>query len=448
MQNNKLAENLIIEIFAYALNRRNTFEIMVAHLKYQYLQNEVEKKFWQFLTENYLKTNRVATVGQIQQNFLKDDDVLELLSDIKDVDIDEKTGHETIIEEFENFVMFLKLVDYNEQIVKTYNRGDKHKAVALFKNFALDISKFSIKENKFETVFSDYKTRQFKRKSEDNSYRFRIPTMIDGLDYRLGGNNGGVETGECVLWTGDSGSGKSQAMVHLGIMSARQGYRVAHFQLEGTREQCLNRYDAAWTGTMYHDMKKGDVDFEKEKMLNKVIERLRRNDIIVSSEERFGGKTLADLRNELREMEKIHGKVDVIIIDYLELLEVGDGHNYSPSEERFRQTKLARAMKMIAMEFNCVVHTNTQATSIPEEQKNDPDFVITRYNLSEDKGKIRPFDIHITINQTADERKEQRMRLHTDKLREHASGEQITIYNNFSYSRFYDRKKTMEYIID
>ena len=142
-------------------------------------------------------------------------------------------------------------------------------------------------------------------------------------------------------------------------------------------------------------------------------------------------------------MEKKYGKIDVIIIDYLELLEVGDGINYTPHDERFRQAKLAKGMKMLAMEFNAVVHTATQSSSVPDELKQDPEFVITRAQLSEDKGKIRPFDIFITINQTREEAKNEIMRLHTDKLRDYRNGEPIYICNNFSRSRFYDRKRTL-----
>jgi replicative DNA helicase len=259
----------------------------------------------------------------------------------------------------------------------------------------------------------------------------------------LGGNNGGPETGECVLWLGDSGAGKSQVLVSVGICAARQGFRVAHLQLEGTREQCLNRYDAAWTGTLYQDVKLGNITEKKMQVTKKIVKKLCKNDIIVSSEETFNAKTIVDVRRELKDMEKSYGKIDVIIIDYLELLEVGDGHNYSPSEERFRQAKIAKAMKMLAMEFNAVVHTATQSSSISDEQKQDPEFVITRAQLSEDKGKIRPFDIFITINQTRDEAKQEVMRLHTDKLRDYKNGDPIYICNNFAYSRFYDRKRTL-----
>lgn len=447
-KDNMLATNFVVELIAAALERRTVFEIVKQYLKFSYLQEEAEKKLWQWVTKRYDLTGKVPTIGQIQQQFVDDERVLEKLEEIGDVEIDENGGYELIIDSFEKFIKKMKFLEVNDKIADTYNRGDKEGAWELFVKSAEDFSKFSIQDAKFETVFGDFAERQAKRKSEDWNFRYKIPTGIDELDYRLGGESGGPETGECVLWLGMSGAGKSQCLVSLGISAARQGFRVAHFQLEGTKEQCLNRYDAAWTGTLYQDVKLGNITAKKMEVTKRIIKKLRKTDIIVSSEETFNAKTLVDIRRELKEMEKMYGKIDVIIIDYLELAEVGDGHRYTPSEERFRQSKLAKGMKMLAMEFNAVVHTATQTNDVPPEQRDDPEFVITRSNLNEDKGKIRPFDIFITINQTRDEAKEEIMRLHTDKLRDYKNGEPIHIANNFSYARFYDRKRTIELNMD
>lgn len=442
-KNDGLASNFVVELLAAALEKRTVFEIVRQYLKFSYLQIESEKKLWQWVTKRYDRTGKIPTIGQIQQQFQDDENVLEKLDEIADVEIDEQGGHEMIVDTFEKFIKKMKFLEANDKIADLYNQGKKEQSWDMFVKYAEDFSKFSIQSAKFETVFGDFAERQAKRKSDEWQFRYKIPTGIDEIDYRLGGDNGGPETGECVLWLGDSGAGKSQVLVSVGISAARQGFRVAHFQLEGTKEQCLNRYDAAWTGTLYQDVKLGNITAKKMEVTKRIIKKLRKSDIIVSSEETFNAKTLPDIRREVKEMEKTYGKIDVIIIDYLELLEVGDGHNYTPHEERFRQAKLAKGMKMLAMEFNAVVHTATQSSSIGEEQKNDPEFVITRAQLSEDKGKIRPFDIFITINQTRDESKEEIMRLHTDKLRDYKNGDPIHICNNFAYARFYDRKRTL-----
>lgn len=437
-----LSNDFLAELFAIALQKRTIFEIVRQYLKYQYVQEETDKRLWQWTVRQFDRTGRIPTLGQIRQNFIEDDKVLDRLMDIDDVDIDvdDFQSEQAVVEAFEKFIKKMKFLDSNDKITDLYNKGKKEEAWNTFVNCAEEFSKFSIQDAKFETVFGDFDVRQANRRSEDYNKRFKIATGIDEFDESLGG---GPETGEYVLWLGDSGAGKSQCLVQVGISAARQGKRVAHFQLEGTKEQCLNRYDAAWTGTLYQDVKIGNIPSKKLDVTKKIIRKLKRSDIIVSSEETFNAKTLADIRRELKEMERKYGKIDVIIIDYLELLEVGDGHNYSPGEERFRQAKLSKGMKMLAMEFNAVVHTATQSNSIPEEQKQDPDFVLTRVNLNEDRGKCRPADVFATINQTRDEKMEEIMRIHIDKAREYAGDVTFYICNNFACSRFYDRQRTL-----
>lgn len=442
MSTDKLSTNFIVELFAYALNRKSTFEVVKAYLKFSYLQEESEKRLWQFVTRQFDKTGRVPTIGQIQQEFIKNDKVLELLADISDIEVDDKReAHNDILNTFQDYLKQMMFLESNDTLVETYNRGEKEKAYRLFVQLAENMDKFSILDASFEPVFEGFEKRQAERKSVDYNSTFKVATMIDELDDIL---DGGPESTEYHLWLGASGMGKTQLLTHLGITAARQGYRVAHFSLEGTKKQCLDRYDAAWTGTLYHDMKVGEITEKKMKALKRIIEKLKKNDIYVSACEEWGGKTIADVRRELKDLQKKYGKIDVIIIDYLELLEVGDGKNYAVSDERFRQQKISKAMKTLAMEFNAVVHTATQANTPDKEITDDNSFVFSRYNINEDKGKIRPTDGFYTLNATSDERAEQFMRIYVDKAREHAGGQIIHICNNFAYSRFFDAKRTAE----
>lgn len=447
MISDKLAKNFTKELIAYALNNKNTFEIVKAYLKYSYLQEEAEKKLWQFISKDYDRTGRIATIGQLQQKFINNDKVLDIIEEINEVEVeDSREANNSIIQTFQEFLRQMMFLDFNDKITETYNRGDKDGAYRLFVNLAKNMEKFSILDGSVERVFADFNARQVRRRSEDNQYRRIIATRIDELDYALGGVNGGVETGEAVLWLGASGAGKSQCLVQMGVSAARQEELTVHFQLEGTKEQCLNRYDAAWTGTLYSDMKVGNIAPKNLKVAQIVLKKLQKNDIFVFSCEEWGGMSLLDVRNHCKEIERKYGKIGCIIIDYLELLEVGDGVRYSPGDERHRQQKLAKGMKTLAMEFNAVVHTATQANDISPEERNDPEFVITRSNLNEDRGKTRPFDYLFTLNNTIYERKENFMRIYIDKAREHKGDQVIHICNNFARSRFYDRKRTLELV--
>lgn len=449
MINDRLASNFIVELLAYSLVNRTTFEVVKSHLKFSYLQIEEEKKFVQWLFRNFDKTGRISTVGQLQQAFIKDDAVLELLADIGDIEVDDTAnGHESILSTFQEYLRQMMFLDSNDKIAEAYNRGDKERAYNLFVKLAEDLGKFSIISGSVEAVFSDFDKRMAQRKSADYSFRFKVATMIDELDYILGGVNGGVESGEYGLLIGDSGSGKSQALIHLGIAASRQGYRVAHFQLEGTKEQCMNRYDAAWTGTLYHDMKQGDVSDKKLNVFKKIISKMKKSDIYVDACEEWGGMSLVDVRKALKELVKKYGKIDVIIIDYLELLEVGDGIRYSPGEERHRREKLSRGLKSLAMEFNAVVWSATQCNDLTMEERNDPNFVISRHNINEAKNVIRPTDVFISLNCTNEESAEQLMRIYIDKAREHRGRQVIRIANNFKCARFIDRQRTAQLALE
>lgn len=445
MISDRLASNFVVELLAHSLVNRNTFEVVKSYLKFSFLQRESEKKLVQWLFRNYDKTGRIATYGQLQQQFIKDDDVLELLADIADVEIEDNTdAHNSIILTFQEYLKQMMFLESNDKIVDTYNKGDKEAAYKLFVKLAEEMGNFSIIDATTEMVFGDFEKRMIQRKSEDYSYRYKVPTMIDELDFILGGDNGGPETGEFMLGLGASGSGKSQYLIHLGIAAARQGHRVVHFQLEGTKEQCMNRYDSAWTGTLYHDMKVGDVPAKQMEISKRIIKKLKKSDIYVDACEEWGGKTLVDVRRTCKEIEKKYGSIGVIIVDYLELLELGDGIRYTPGEERFRREKLSRGLKALAMEFNCVVHSVTQSNDITLEEMNDPEFILTRSNLNEARNVIRPVDGFFTFNCTIEESRNQIMRIYVDKAREYRGKQIIRIANNFKCARFYDRKRTSD----
>jgi replicative DNA helicase len=335
--------------------------------------------------------------------------------------------------------MFLEVFN---NVAKLHNKDEMEKAYEMFFSGSEKLHSFSLKEKTFDKIFDGFQSRVMQRefnKLNDLNKRVRIRFHIDELDFLIKG----AETGEAVLFLGDSGVGKSFLLAWCGMAAARQGYKVAHFQAEGTKEQCLDRYDSAFTGVKYWDIKENNISDERMSSIKKVLNNKGRGDIIVEAFEKFESHTMVDIRNSIKEIKKVHPDLRYVVLDYLELVDPGDGKKYAPSEERFRQAKIGRAIKDIAVEENVVFITATQANSIKPEDLENPNFVITRFNLSEDKGKTRPFDLFITINQTREEKKENIVRLYIDKAREHASKQVITMYQNLAHSRFYDRNRTL-----
>lgn len=437
---NVLDEDFLLQLFVTALGDKNILEILRVHLKIEYMPDESYQDLWKAILSEYnlSETRRPPGIPVLKQKFRKDNDVLELLSDMKDLSSFDK---DSIIRNLEIYIRQNMFVDYYNKIGDLYNKGMKESAYVEFQHRAKDFINFSLSNQIHEKVFGDFQRRKFDREVGilTNDDRVRIPFGIDELDYCVKG----AETGEFVLIMGDSGSGKSFLGNALGINAARRGYCVYHAQGEGTKEQVLNRYDSAFTGTRYYDVKSNEFgDERKKKKIDKVIDNIK-GEIFVHAFEMFNTASINDIRNDIIELKKNHD-IKYVIVDYLDLFDPGDGKRYDANLERFRQQNTSRALKNLAVEQNVVVVSFTQASSINPNDLNDPNFVITRFNIAEDKGKIRPVDLFITINRTKEEREQNICRLYIDKAREHQGGQIIYIYQNLAYSRFYDKKKTLQ----
>lgn len=431
------------ELLSIALKDKKVFSILEQHLKDEYLPTEDYVRLWKSIrTEVKLSENRtLPTIARLAQLYRKEHYILDLISDIKEIKVENSTDSLRSLEEFIKQNMF---VDYYNQIGNLYNKGRKESAYSLFNEKAKELIDFTLSTKRFDRVFDDIYERSMEKEISkiEGAKRIRIPSGFDELDSIIDG----FETGEFVLIVGDSGTGKSFLGNHFGVNAARRGYDVFHAQAEGTKDQVMDRYNSCWTGTTYRDIKDNNIDEKKWKSIERVL-KSHRGEIFVECYEKFGSKTIVDVRNSLRELKKTRD-IKFVILDYLDLVDPGDGRKYSLSEERHRQQAVSRACKDIAVEENVVFVSFTQASSISPDDLNNPDFVITRYNLAEDKGKLRPVDYLFSINQTKEEKKNNTARLYSDKIREHAGGILIKFCQNLKYSRFYDRKKTLEKFFD
>ena len=55
---NTLASSYVIELWALALRKRSLFDIVRKFLKFSYLQDEAQKKLWQWITKTATRTGR------------------------------------------------------------------------------------------------------------------------------------------------------------------------------------------------------------------------------------------------------------------------------------------------------------------------------------------------------------------------------------------------------
>lgn len=442
---NKLTKDFLYELFKLCFRKAEIIQICSQHLKYQYLPSEPFKKIYKAVTSYYTANQRVPTFGIISQQFERNADVIETIAKIKNAPIVDK---EKILEVFEEFIKQSMFVDTYDTIADVYNSGDKDKSYKLLKQAAEDIHNFSITSDTsfYEPIFDGFESRHRQRivkRESGEDIKQKIPIGIDELDALMAG---GLDTTDTALFLAQSGVGKTKLLRWAGVSAARRGFKVLHIQAEGSREESLRGYDSTWTGVVNELVEYAAYDSELYKLLVKTAKDVKGKggEIYVHAYEQFTTPSIKEVRNLIIDIEKNFGRVDVVILDYLELFNPGDGRKYTVDQERERRRSLGRVLKNIAVEFNTRIITATQASNIPVQLSEDPAFVMTRNNLSEFKNAAEPFSMFVTLNQTRDEKKNNVMRLYVDKMRNYPSNKTIKIFQSYRNDRFYDRKNTLE----
>lgn len=445
----EISSNFLSELFLSFYRKKNILEISIEHLKYQYLPNEAYKKIFKYIKDYYIVNQKIPTVGMLSQAFLTDKLSSEINNILSQINTAQVLDEEEILDTLTSYIKDVMSIEFYDTFQEIYTEGDKDKARNYMREMSEKISEFSIRKTNYYTrVFADFPERNRQRVVNANKnelVRFKVPFSIDELDDITGG---GIQLTDTACFLARSGVGKTKALRWIGLGAVRRGFNVLHIQAEGSKQEALDGYDSMWTAVLMNDLKDGSISFDKYSQLEKIVQDIGKKgvDIQIHAFEQFNSGSMSDVRNILNDCIKYNGNIDLIIIDYLEKIEPGDGLKYSKASmegEKMRRGSVADKMKNLALEFNTRIVTATQANDISPTQYNDPEFVMTRHNVSLAKDLPNSFSYFLTLNQTNDEKRKGLMRVYADKLRHNDSGQTIKIYQSYEYDRFYDRTKTI-----
>lgn len=439
-------EIFLLELFKAGLTSKSFLDILVDHLQFHFLPSKHHKALFQKIVQLYELNGEIPTIGTLSQSFSKDEETLRLLQKIRSIDVSEKK--DSLLSIFEKFIVDSMFISLYNKIGTLHNEGEEEKAISLLVSESNKIKDFSIKTQYYGSVFRDFELRNVERlKRQDKLASIKIPFSIHPTDfYTRGGMSKGTST--CII--ARSGVGKSTFMRWVGVSAARLGFKVVHFQAEGTEQECYDAYDSAWTGIKLEDMEFGNIPKEK---LDKILKahndiKAQRGDVFIKASETFDELSLNDCRDIITDINKIHGSIDLAIFDYAELFTTNKKYGTNESSERKRREDIGNKITNLATLFDCATLTATQASDIKYDKWNDPNFFITRSDIAEFKGFIRPFSNVLSLNQTEDEYEAEILRIYHDKFRKYRSGQLVHIAQSLQTSRFYNSQKTIELFWD
>jgi len=415
------------------------------HLDISFLPTKQHQSVFQAIRHSYFKSDG-ATWGGIYEAVKADKDACELVVNLKKLDVHVKSATNS----FESFLLDKKFRKSYNKMGELYRSGKHEEAQTEMNNFIEYKESLSISSEMVKGLMESMDETEAERKLIRTS--IPLPTGIAPLDYYT---YGGIRRKEFWCIMADSGGGKSTMLRYIGIQALLQGKKVLHFQAEDSREACLDLYKSTLLGVNSSSFMFNSFDAKKNKEIDAKIAEFKKtliSDLYVHAFEEFGSGSMNDCYNIAKKMEKKHGKFDLLIFDYLDEFEVGDGKTYSTNNEGVRAKKSAvgKQMKNIAMELDVPVITATQSNDIKPEDKNNVGFVLTRNNIADNKALIRQMNLFCTISQTFSEvetnkeRPFEVARLFIDKYRTGKDKILFTIAQNRNSSQFYDNKNTCD----
>lgn len=186
------------------------------------------------------------------------------------------------------------------------------------------------------------------------------PTLKTGfLD--LDHYSGGLGPGEVIILGGCTGTGKTALALNIGSNATANQKTVGVFSMEMPREQLLGRVFAAQADIDAQSFKTGTFTDAEVQRIHLYADKFRTQPFLISDQFNLRPSTLAA---KCRQWRLQYG-LDLIIIDYLQLLSPDKAHNSRDREV----AEMSRAIKRLAVELQIPILVLAQLSRKIDQRK-------------------------------------------------------------------------------
>ena len=182
-----------------------------------------------------------------------------------------------------------------------------------------------------------------------------LSTGFEDLDAMLSG----FQKSDLILLAARPSMGKSAIMVNFAVAAAEAGKTVVIFSLEMSKEQLAMRIYSQLANIDLTKLLKGDLDMDDWKRISQAANGFSSKNLFIDD---TSGVSITDIRAKLRRLALQQDGVDLVLIDYLQLMEAG-----GKIENRQQEiSKISRGLKGLAKELNIPLIALSQLSRAPE----------------------------------------------------------------------------------
>jgi replicative DNA helicase len=191
-------------------------------------------------------------------------------------------------------------------------------------------------------------------RADDPSVKSGVQTGFKELDLALDG----LQPGELVVIAGRPSSGKSTLSMNIATHAAiAQSLSVLIFSLEMSKELLFQRLVSSITRIDTAALKLANLEDEEWPQVVKARDALGKANIFIHD---AGVETVSVLSSICRRTGAMLGKLDLIIVDCLQLLQGSTGTHHTKELRAADMTLMVRHLKLLANEMQCPVIAASQ----------------------------------------------------------------------------------------
>ena len=228
---------------------------------------------------------------------------------------------------------------------------------------------------------------------------------------------GGLGKGELGVVIAPTGAGKSMVLTHLGAQAIINGMNIIHYTLELSEATTGQRYDSCISRTRLGDL------FSMKDFVHESIQEKAKGSLIIN-EYPTKSASINNLRTHLEKIKKRNHKIEMIIVDYGDLLKPIE--NYK--EKRNELESIYEGLRSLAQEFECPVWTASQTNRSGLNAE-----IITMESISEAFSKCFVADMIFSVSRTIEDKNTSKGRVYIAKNRNGPDGLVYPIFMDPSY---------------
>ena len=173
-----------------------------------------------------------------------------------------------------------------------------------------------------------------------------IPSGFTDLDKKLGGLN----RSDLIILAARPAMGKTALVTNMAFNAAKKaGGKIAFFSLEMASEQLATRMLSEQSGISSENIRKGEINTDQFSQIYNIARDLETIDFFIDDTPAL---PVSSLRTRARRLKRQYGGLDLIVVDYLQLMQGKIGG----SENRVQEiSEITRGLKGIAKELDVPV---------------------------------------------------------------------------------------------